>query len=183
MRKLEIGPDVKRIGPEWETLSVQRGPQIDYIADITEPIRVVPNGQYDLVYASHVFEHVPWFMVVKAMRNVWRIIKPGGRLEVWVPDFNKVLEVFRNPESMKKDRFRQHNKLMDHMLWVNGRVFAGHSSKMKLYTKISVWHKCLFDKPFLIRCLKRAGYTSFHDLQTPRGYDHGFIGLGVGAIK
>lgn len=43
----------------------------------------VPNEAFDFVYSSHCLEHIwnPWL----ALRNWWRILKPGGHLIVYVP--------------------------------------------------------------------------------------------------
>ncbi len=41
------------------------------------------DNTFDLVIANHVLEHVPnWFESFKEMA---RIIKPGGKIEVWIP--------------------------------------------------------------------------------------------------
>jgi len=43
----------------------------------------LPDGGYDLISCDHVLEHVPDFGLT--LRELYRIIKPGGRLEVTVP--------------------------------------------------------------------------------------------------
>lgn len=39
-----------------------------------------------LLYASHVLEHIPWYKTEEVLREWVRVLKPGGVLEVWVPD-------------------------------------------------------------------------------------------------
>lgn len=43
----------------------------------------VPDNSYDYLYASHVLEHLTDYE--QAIRNWWRILKPGGWLIVVVP--------------------------------------------------------------------------------------------------
>ena len=45
------------------------------------------ENTYDLVFASHVLEHVPWYRTDAALREARRVLKPGGHLQVFVPDF------------------------------------------------------------------------------------------------
>ena len=45
------------------------------------------DGKFSLVYASHVLEHVPWNRTAAALSEVFRVLKRGGRIELWVPNF------------------------------------------------------------------------------------------------
>lgn len=46
----------------------------------------LPDCSYDLVASSHAFEHVPRWEQEKVWSEAFRICKPGGRLEVIVPN-------------------------------------------------------------------------------------------------
>lgn len=43
----------------------------------------VPNATYDFVYASHILEHIS--NAALALKNWWRILRPGGHLILFVP--------------------------------------------------------------------------------------------------
>lgn len=43
----------------------------------------VPDELYEVVYASHILEHLEDYP--SALRNWWRILRPGGRLIIVVP--------------------------------------------------------------------------------------------------
>lgn len=181
MKVLEIGPTRgKRQHPGWKTLNCRAGKEIDYVCDITKPLRKVPQRAFDLVYMSHVLEHVPWFNTVATLKNIRAVIAPGGSIEVWVPDFAKIVEQYLHPD-MSRDRFRHLNPKSNLHLWLAGRIFAGTTQQPKIYTKISVWHKALFDEAHLKHCLVRAGYKNPELLDKPRGYSHGWINLGMKA--
>src|SRR5687768_10744872 len=95
-RFLEIGPGGERI-PGFETLDVISGSKVDYVADASKRLPF-PDATYDLVYASHILEHVPWYQLDRAVREWVRIIKRGGALEVWVPDGVKIAKAFAGAE-------------------------------------------------------------------------------------
>jgi predicted SAM-dependent methyltransferase len=47
------------------------------------------------VYASHVLEHIPHRDRMKALREWHRVLKPGGRIRVAVPDFAYIVEAYQ----------------------------------------------------------------------------------------
>lgn len=48
-----------------------------------------PDETFDLVLANHILEHIPDYK--KALREVWRVLKPGGTAVLQTP-FSKVLK-------------------------------------------------------------------------------------------
>lgn len=66
--------------------------------DLVHDLDVFPwpyeDASFDLVYAHNVFEHLE--DLVGAMNEVWRILKPQGRLVVTVPYFRSV-DAFADP--------------------------------------------------------------------------------------
>ena len=172
MRKLEIGSQTK-LGPDWELMDIVPGPEVDVVADLAKRLPF-EDGAFDLVYMSHVLEHVPWFKTVDVLVEVRRILKVGGMVEIWVPDFGLIVEGYLKGEP--QDGWRRRNPDGDPMLWVNGRIFT--------YGPEPNWHRAAFDQAHLCRCLRDAGFLpEVWPLDRPRGTDHGPINLGLGARK
>ena len=173
-RKLEIGPEIgKRIDSSWETLDIVPGKNIDIVADISEHLDMIKDNTYDLIYASHILEHIPWFKTVSVLKEIYRILKPKGILEIWVPDFKKIVEVYLNKKI--PDGWNMLNSEKDPYLWINGRLFAYDREG----TNQNIWHKATFDSIHLKSCLKKSGFIDITFLQKPRGHDHGWINLGM----
>lgn len=185
-RKLEIGPGQGRIAG-FETLNVVGGINVDYVwnAQRRLPFR---RDTFKLIYASHVLEHIPWYRTVDVLADWVRVLQPGGRIEIWVPDGLKICRAFveaeeRNAREFENDGWYRFNEQRDPCLWANGRLFsygdgrgtAGHPN----------WHLALFSFRYLKEALLAAGcrWVEPLDRSQVRGYDHGWINLGAVGIK
>lgn len=182
-RALEIGPGKKRIRG-FETVNVVKTPTTDHVADA----RTLPfaDASFDLIYASHIIEHLPWYQTDDALREWARVLKPGGSLEVWTVDAYKVARLLvayeDTGEKVKPDDWTRHGVDRDPYLWCAGRVFAygngeGDSSPN--------WHRALFTPKHLMACFERAGFTGIRRMTRAevRGRDHGWVNLGVCGTK
>jgi len=56
---------------------------INLVWDLSKAPYPLESNSYDLIIANHVLEHIPdWF---ECMKEMARLVKVGGRIEVWVP--------------------------------------------------------------------------------------------------
>ncbi len=178
MKCLEIGPGKKKIKPKqgkiWEALQHPVSGKY-HKGDIQHDIQIIPwpikSNTYDLVFMSHVLEHIPWYKTQDVLKEIKRVLKPGGALEVWVPDFYTIIKTYIN--EYIPDKSREHNPDDDYMLWINKMIFAEGEHP----------HAAMFDRKYLERCLIRAGYKRVSMLDKPRKRNHKSTNLGVGGIK
>lgn len=52
------------------------------------------DGAADEVYSSHMLEHLPHDQVRAALLEWYRVLKPGGRMRIAVPDFAKIAKAY-----------------------------------------------------------------------------------------
>jgi predicted SAM-dependent methyltransferase len=151
MRKVEIGPSSKKIGRDWVTVGLKSiNPNIDIACSWGHDAIPLEDNSVDLVYASHVLEHIEWYNTISALKEVYRILKPGGLFEVHVPDFAKIVEAFINKKCM--DSNRNMNLEGNYMKWINNKLYC-HGSPDYL-------HKATFDENFLRECLVGVGFNN-----------------------
>lgn len=180
-RFLEIGCGDSRI-PGFETLDIVGGPNVDYVYDASKKLPFKDNT-FDLIYASHVVEHIPWYKTEEVLREWVRILKPGGWLEIWVPDGLKICQVLIETEKgLRKDipdDWTHFNPSRNPYLWVNGRLFWGGNP---YYDSL---HRAVFTPKYLKELFERVGLINikFMDRSEVRGYDHGWINLGIKGQK
>lgn len=171
---LEIGPGENSLGKDWDAMDMVYRPHVNIQHDARKFPYPIPNRTYSIVYMSHILEHIPWFQTKECLTEVKRILRPGGTIEIWVPDLAKLIEGFLNPSLIEKDGWYKHNPNKDPTIWLNGRLFTYGPGEEN-------WHRAAFTREYLTQCLAEAGFVDMFPLEKPRGYDHGWINLGVGA--
>jgi len=184
VRRLEIGPGRSRI-PSFETANIIWSPVTDYVCNSSRRVPVAA-ATFDTVYASHILEHIPWYETQKALLEWKRILKPGGALEVWVPDGLKICRAFILAEDdlgndFQQDGWYKFNDSKNPALWFNGRIFSYGDGKGTLGHPN--WHVALLTERLLREHLEAVGFINVTRLTNDqvRGYDHGWINLGMRA--
>lgn len=78
---------------EWQEIRLDIDPDVkpDIIGSITN-MKAVPNQSVDAVWSSHNLEHVYYHEVPIALAEFYRVLKPGGRVLITLPDIQKVAE-------------------------------------------------------------------------------------------
>jgi len=170
MRKLEIGAKTKRKG--WEVLDIIPGEHVDIVADISKTLPI-EEDTYDSIYLSHVLEHIEWYKTLKTLRELYRILKVGGRIEIHVPDIDKIIKAYQ--EKTIPDGWFKYNRGGNPFLWFAGRLFTYGSQS-------SDFHKAVFNKEYLRECLERVGFENIKEV-SEKGGVHGYINLGMKADK
>jgi predicted SAM-dependent methyltransferase len=61
-------------------------PGVDIICDLNKGFSFIPDNSVDEIYSSHFMEHIDDLGVM--MREIYRILKPGGRKIMTVPHFS-----------------------------------------------------------------------------------------------
>lgn len=181
-RLLEIGPGVKRI-EGFETLNIIAGLDIDYVLDASKSLPFESNS-FDIIYASHVLEHIPWYRLQDVVKEWTRILKPDGRLEIWIPDGEKLCQALLDLNngidiSACKDGWNPQGLIKDEFSWVNGRMLYG------IRDEYPSWHKSVITPRHLIKLMKESGLSEAYIMNSSevRGYDHGWMNLGICGIK
>jgi hypothetical protein len=93
-----------------------------------------PDSSIDAVRASHCLEHFPHAQIPDVLAEWVRVLKPGGRLRIAVPDFAKIAKRYQEGAVQPTEAYI-----------MGGQVDA------------SDFHKALFDEPTLSKLLSAAG--------------------------
>lgn len=58
-------------------IDIRRLPGVDIVADFNKPLPI-PSESYDGIYSNYNLEHISWRSVNRLLREICRILKPGG---------------------------------------------------------------------------------------------------------
>lgn len=86
--RLHIGG--REVKEGWTLLNAQPGPDVDIVGDFRD-LSDFLDGSVAEIYASHVLEHLAYSSeALPALTECHRILSPGGRLMVAVPDMERI---------------------------------------------------------------------------------------------
>lgn len=142
-RKLHIGGHVKADG--WEILDANPGGLVDHVGNAADLSSFAENT-FEQVYASHVLEHFDYqTRLVKTLKEWRRVVAPGGKLLVSVPDLDVLARLFVDRALLSvEERFM-----------VMRMIFGGHIDEHD-------YHFVGLNEEFLTGYLLAAGFTGIH---------------------
>lgn len=70
-------------------------PHVHILTTNLHRLAMIPDNTADLIYMSHVLEHVSHRDMVSTLREMRRMLKTGGVLRISVPDFDHILTIYQ----------------------------------------------------------------------------------------
>lgn len=138
--RLHIGGTSVRAG--WKILNVQAGPGVDFVGSCVD-LSQFRDGSVREIYASHVYEHLAYRTELKpALAEAWRVLEPGGRLMIAVPDLDVLFGMFLDPALQPHEKF-----------YVTRMIYGGQVDAFD-------FHKCGFNFEILEHYVKQAGFRT-----------------------
>lgn len=127
------------------------------------------DNSADKIYLGDVIEHITKFDAPKVLKEIYRILKPGGVFEISCPDVRWIMEriVYNDWNEKANVEWLRRNPIP----WDNAMdyLFGGwrHPEEYKIP---GMGHINGFDEDSLSRLLDHAGFSEFHrvdDLNNP----------------
>lgn len=161
-----------RLGPRWVRalhglgLASQPSVALSYCArarhiryaNVSRRIPV-PDGSLDALYSSHMLEHLGPREVSVFLREARRVLRPGGRIRLAVPDLKRLIE--RYCAEGDADAFLE-------SLNMRPLDTATLRDKLRVLAVGYRAHRWMYDAPSLIRVLLASGYTGAEQMPPGR---------------
>jgi predicted SAM-dependent methyltransferase len=132
----------------WVNSDIQAGPGVDVPADILAGLPLEAD-QFDYVVAIHALPEIPIREQDRALRELHRVLRPGGILRLGLPDLDKAIRAYQTKD-------------VDYFFLIPDEMAKTISGKMitqLLWYSIS---RCMFTTEFATELLERGG---FRDVQ------------------
>jgi len=88
--RLNVGSGQRKFGPGWLNIDTQAKWEPDILADGAH-LDMIADGAVEIVVLHHVLEHFDPADRDALLRECWRVLEPGGRLIVCVPDMRALV--------------------------------------------------------------------------------------------
>jgi predicted SAM-dependent methyltransferase len=84
--------------PGFINLDARPKPHVHIVTTNLFRLKMIPHNVADMIYMSHVLEHVSHRDIVATLREMHRILKDGGVLRISVPDFDRIIDIYQATE-------------------------------------------------------------------------------------
>ena len=136
--------------PGWINSDQKDGPGIDISGDIRDGLPLEENS-IDYVVSIHALPEVPYTEQVTVLRELRRVLKPGGVLRLALPDLEKGIQAY---QSGNRDYFL-----------IPDEDARSLSSKLILQLIWYGYSRTLFTHDFIRELLEKAGFTQVVECQ------------------
>jgi len=136
--------------PEFINVDALPYAHVHVVTDHLDDLSDFADGTVDLVYMCHVLEHVRWPQVTRVLQEMKRVLKTGGVLRLAVPDFDRLIEVYRAADGDVEA--------------IRMQLMGGQESEFNI-------HYGLFSRKSLSGLLQEMGFRSVR-LWDPRNCDY-----------
>lgn len=144
--KLHIGG--KQPHPDWKILDIEERPEVDFVGDAAD-LSQFDSNSIEAIYASHVLEHFHHSLHNELWQTLseWhRVLKPGGKLYISVPDLQTLCWLYLNPNLLPIERI--------HLMSI---FYGGHTNEFDV-------HRVGFDFDTLAMFLEEVGFEEYERL-------------------
>ena len=123
------------------------------------------KGTWDIVYSEHMLEHIYVDDVSRVLKEIYRVLKPGGLFRVTVPDleihaknyveknkefFDPIIEKYKSRWDKQKNKY-----------WL---VRSPGGAFMTRAVQRFYRHRWMYDFETLSSCLKEVGFSECHKM-------------------
>lgn len=163
---LHIGAGPLKI-PGWLDTDYVSG---DVFIDLSRPLPL-PDASFQYVFGEHVIEHLPEGVGFALMKEIRRVLRPGGVLRFTTPELPKLIAIYedRNPVIKRED----YGRWLDEITEKENRTGA-----QILNNFMREWgHKFVYDEEDLTGKLLAAGFERVVRCEPGESEHEGLRGL------
>ena len=142
---LEVGAGEKAGQGNWTTLDLLENADIFWDTRLGLPF---PDNSIALIYSSHFMEHLDFEQGEAFLKEAYRVLKPGGKFSISVPDASIYIKAYSEQRSPDGEGFFGHFPAYNHTTAIDYINYVAY---------MDGHHKYMFDADNLQYRLKNCG--------------------------
>jgi predicted SAM-dependent methyltransferase len=146
--RLELGSGSKKGTDGWTTLDLVPG--CDMYCDLANGIPFPSNSVKD-IYSSHLFEHLTFKQAQAFLHECLRVMVPGGKFSICVPNARLYLEAYLNGQLLDDQRFLNYKPAYNRTTGIDYVNYIAYMDGQ---------HKYMFDRENLVYVLQQGGFKN-----------------------
>ena len=79
----------------WINTNLTPGPGVDISCDVRDGLPL-PSGNIEYIASMHALVELPYLEVVPALRELHRVLAPGGVLRLGLPDLDRAIDAYKS---------------------------------------------------------------------------------------
>ncbi|HEX3356270.1 MAG TPA: methyltransferase domain-containing protein [Tepidisphaeraceae bacterium] len=131
-----------------------------------------PDNSFDACFSSHLIEHLFRNDALALLKEIHRVLKPGGACRTLVPDFRAMVEEYVGQRTLgvwyqKEQSASDDDPARRFMVRLHARVeTAPRGWRQKFYSGFGDFqtHKWMYDGPSLVKLMTDAGFTDCREM-------------------
>jgi len=133
----------------WINSDIVGFPGVDVVGDVLQGLPF-DDDSFDVIVSIHALPEIPYRQQNTALRELYRILKPGGTIRFSLPDLDKALQAYRARD-------------IDYFFLIPEDEVQTLSGKMIVQLLWYGQSRCMFTTEFASELLTRNGFTKIHD--------------------
>jgi predicted SAM-dependent methyltransferase len=114
-----------------------------------------PANSFDYVFSEHMIEHIPYESGRDMLTEIFRVLKPGGRVRVATPDLQFLIDLYRRDKTPVQQAY---------IVW-SAATFAGSglppTDAVVINNFFREWgHQFIYDEKTLTALMQNVGFGS-----------------------
>jgi len=152
---LDQNPYAGETFENWEEirLDINSDAKPDIVNDVTD-MKDVQNSSFDAIYSQHLLEHLFTEDVDVALNEFYRVLKKGGFVALFLPDFDKVVQEILKDGDLERVLYVSTGgviRVIDVIFGYEKAIHAGNHYMM---------HKTAFNEKTIRNKLDKAGFCN-----------------------
>ena len=167
--KLHIGCG-KQVRPGWFNTDFQPFYEGAYYLDGTKPFPF-PDNTFDRAFSEHMIEHVTYEQGRHFLRELYRVMKPDGRVRIATPNLRTLAALYAEPQSEEQRTY------IKTVIDTYNPTVGDHLAGFAINQLFGFNHLFLYDRDTLGLILKQAGFVKVEEYSSERTEDVAFRGM------